>query len=98
MNCRRSFLQSLFTLVATQSAFSLPALAATGDVFQGRDVFNRILSKAKSGNWRALPLGELMGKIAKELEGTPYKSNTLEVSINREACVVNLSGLDCVTF
>lgn len=97
MNSRRKFL-TIVSLLVTTFSVSMPVWSLPGEVFQGRDVFNRILSKSKSENWRALPIGELMGKIAKELAGTPYKSKTLEVSIDGEVCVVNLSGLDCVTF
>jgi len=66
--------------------------------FKGQDVFTRIMDKASAENWRKLPIGELMGKIAMELKGTPYVGFTLEVSKDSESCVVNLSGLDCVTF
>ena len=66
--------------------------------FQGLDVFNRILDRATTATWQKLPIGELIGKIAMELEGTPYVGFTLEVSKDQEYCVINLSGLDCVTF
>lgn len=66
--------------------------------FKGEDIFNRIVSKATTEYWSKLPIGELIGKIAMELKGTPYVGFTLEVSKDVEACVVNLKGLDCVTF
>jgi len=66
--------------------------------FEGREVFDRILQKSTAGNWRQLPIGQLMGKIAMELKGTPYVGFTLELSPDAESCVVNLHGLDCVTF
>jgi len=66
--------------------------------FEGHDVFTRIVSKAASENWRRLPIGELIGKIALELKGTPYVGFTLDFSKDAEYCVVNLKGLDCVTF
>ena len=66
--------------------------------FQGQDVFMRIVNKASAEHWRRLPIGQLIGKIALELKGTPYVGFTLEVSKDREYCVVNLTGLDCVTF
>ncbi len=68
------------------------------DHFQGQDVFTRIVNKAYAENWNRLPIGELIGKIALELEGTPYVGFTLELSKDSEYCVVNLKGLDCVTF
>ena len=66
--------------------------------FDGPDVFTRIVNKAAAENWSALPIGELIGKIAMELKGTPYVGFTLELSKDQEFCVVNLKGLDCVTF
>jgi hypothetical protein len=66
--------------------------------FEGEDIFKRIVAKAAAENWRKLPIGEVIGKVAMELKGTPYVGFTLELSPDSEACVVNLKGLDCVTF
>jgi Protein of unknown function (DUF1460) len=56
------------------------------------------VNKSAAGHWEKLPIGELIGKIAMELKGTPYVGYTLELSKDSEFCVVNLKGLDCVTF
>ena len=66
--------------------------------FDGQDVFTRIVNKSSAEKWDRLPIGKLIGKIALELKGTPYVGFTLEVSKDLERCVVNLKGLDCVTF
>jgi len=66
--------------------------------FEGQDIFTRIVGKASTQKWSKLAIGELIGKIALELKDTPYVGFTLEVSKDQEACVVNLKGLDCVTF
>jgi hypothetical protein len=66
--------------------------------FEGQEILQRIVNKATSENWTNLPIGELMGKVAMEFRGTPYVGFTLEVSKDLEYCVVNLKGLDCVTF
>jgi hypothetical protein len=66
--------------------------------FDGQDIFTRIVNQAAAGNWKKLPIGELIGKIALELKGTPYVGFTLELSKDSEYCVINLKGLDCVTF
>lgn len=105
---RRAFLQSALGAFSLFSVWDLALAFASSTsgadaaqqlvAFQGEDVFNRIVAKAKANNWRALPIGELMGKIAKEFEGTPYKGGTLELSPDREVCSVNLDALDCVTF
>src|SRR5262245_57545308 len=102
---RRRFLgQSIagtFGLLATSAftrVFAAPAVEEKLEPFKGRDVFDRILTKAMEGKWSSLPIGEAIGRIARELEGTPYVGFTLELSKDRELCAVNLTGLDCVTF
>jgi hypothetical protein len=96
MQSRRSF------LLATLSTLALlhpEVFAATKlDNFIGDAVFDRIINKADHEDWKGLPIGELMGKIALELKDTPYVANTLEISLEKEMCSVNLKGLDCVTF
>ncbi len=76
----------------------LPALAEQLQHFDGEDIFTRIVKKAKAEKWKKLPIGELIGKIAMEFKDTPYVGFTLETSLDSESCVVNLKGLDCVTF
>ena len=66
--------------------------------FEGQEILQRIINKSTSENWATLPIGELIGKVAIELRGTPYLGFTLELSKDLEYCVVNLKGLDCVTF
>jgi hypothetical protein len=66
--------------------------------FKGREVFDRIVAKAVASGWTRLPIGELMGRIARELEGIPYVGFTIELSPDKEMCVVDFTGLDCVTF
>jgi hypothetical protein len=98
MTSRRFFLSSL---LAVLSSFALPDLYVYAEVpmaFKGRAVFDRILQKADCEKWRSLPIGELMGKIALELKGTPYVAGTLELSADKEVCSADLTGLDCVTF
>jgi len=100
---RREFLHRSSAL--TLGLASLPALAVLADEapaipkpFVGEDIFNRIVKKAAAENWNKLPIGDLIGKIAMEFTGTPYVGFTLEISKDTERCVVNLNGLDCVTF
>jgi hypothetical protein len=66
--------------------------------FLGEDLFARIVDKARTQKWSRLLIGELIGKIALELKDIPYVGFTLEESKDAEYCVVNLNGLDCVTF
>lgn len=95
---RRQLLQLFFGSTILASSRQFPAFAKDTALLKGEAIFERILSKARSGKWSLLPIGELTGRIAIELEGTPYVGHTLEVSIDREVCTVDLEGLDCVTF
>ncbi|MGJ8656881.1 MAG: N-acetylmuramoyl-L-alanine amidase-like domain-containing protein [Akkermansiaceae bacterium] len=78
----------------TQAAEMLPQSVT----FIGQQKFQQISQKAIAGNWRALPMGDRMAKIALELQGIPYKAYTLEIHNKIESPSVNFSGLDCWTF
>ena len=104
MTTRRDFLRysAAGTIgILASSAFN-GVFAATSaekiEPFKGADVFDRILKKALAEKWDTMPIGQTMGHVAKELEGTPYVGFTLELSKDDEVCAVNLTGLDCVTF
>jgi len=84
----------VFTSLSLQAAEMLPQSIT----FIGHKKFQQITQKAITGNWRALPMGDRMAKIALELEGVPYKAYTLEIHNNIESPSVNLHGLDCWTF
>jgi len=62
-----------------------------------RETFHKIIKQAKAEDWRSLPLGECMGNIGLLFVGTKYVTGTLEGE-GPEACRVDLTGLDCVTF
>ena len=66
--------------------------------FKGQEKFHRIARKAVKGQWGRLPMGSRMVKVAKELEGLPYKSYTLEIDNHIESPSVNFQGMDCWTF
>ncbi len=66
--------------------------------FEGDQTFERILFKARQGGWATLPIGERMGRISMELLDTPYVGHTIELDDSKEYCVIDLKGLDCVTF
>lgn len=67
-------------------------------VFKGREKFDRLVTKAREGNWNSLPLGERSVTAGRALLGTRYKSYTLEIDNRIEAPSVNFHGLDCWTF
>lgn len=77
--------------------FGAVAASPQAPAFTGQEVFDRILLRARQGQWRLLPMPDLMGKVACEFLGTPYKAFTLEFS-RREIVSANLLYLDCVTF
>jgi len=66
--------------------------------FIGQDKFYSMGKKAVKENWGSLPMGARMSRVAKELEGTPYKSYTLEIDNRIESPSVNFRGMDCWTF
>ena len=67
-------------------------------VFRGQDQFNRLVAKAKSANWPALPIGERTAAVGQALVGTRYKHFTLEIDNRIESPSVNFQGMDCWTF
>jgi hypothetical protein len=67
-------------------------------VFKGRDQFDRLVSMARRGNWKSLPIGERTATVGQALLGTRYKHFTLEIDNRIEAPSVNFKGMDCWTF
>ena len=66
--------------------------------FKGQAKFQSIARKAVQENWGQLPMSQRMVRIARELEGIPYKSYTLEIHNHVESPSVNFYGMDCWTF
>ncbi|HZE56655.1 MAG TPA: hypothetical protein VE031_02260, partial [Chthoniobacterales bacterium] len=69
------------TLGVAGAASQLPFSA----VFKGRDRFDSLVAKAKSENWKSLPIGERTATVGRALVGTRYKSFTLEIDNRLEA-------------
>ncbi len=67
-------------------------------VFKGRGTFDRLVARAESENWRALPVGERTVRVGLALAGTPYEGYTLEVDDHVESPSADFNGLDCWTF
>src|SRR5256714_4862658 len=84
----------LICSVALASASRLPFSTA----FKGQDQFNRLVAKAKAGNWKALPIGERTAAVGQALVGTRYKHFTLEIDNRIESPSANFQGMDCWTF
>jgi len=79
-------------------AFAVESRLPFSAVFKGQDQFNRLVAKAKSENWRALPIGERTAVVGQALVGTRYKHFTLEIDNRIESPSVNFQGVDCWTF
>jgi len=45
-----------------------------------------------------LPINEVIAEVGKSFTGTPYVAGTLDEYPNTEELVINITGLDCVTF
>jgi hypothetical protein len=86
----------LFVLCSV--AFASESRLPFGTVFKGQDQFNRLVAKAKAGNWKALPIGERTAAVGQALLGTRYKHFTLEIDNRIESPSVNFQGMDCWTF
>src|SRR5256886_15198396 len=84
----------LICSVALASTSRLPFTT----IFKGQDQFNRLVAKAKAGNWKALPVGERTAAVGQALVGTRYRHFTLEIDNRIESPSVNFQGVDCWTF
>lgn len=67
-------------------------------VFKGRDRFDQLAARARTENWKALPIGERTAAVGQAMVGTRYKHFTLEIDNRIEAPSVNFQGMDCWTF
>ncbi|HEU5313916.1 MAG TPA: N-acetylmuramoyl-L-alanine amidase-like domain-containing protein [Candidatus Udaeobacter sp.] len=95
MRGRKVFIP-LFLLYSV--AFASESRLPFSTVFKGQDQFNRLVAKAKAGNWKALPIGERTAAVGQALVGTRYKHFTLEIDNRIESPSVNFQGMDCWTF
>lgn len=91
----RIILSLLFLFPFSLTAGEHLPLSAT---FKGQAKFHSIARKAVKEQWGKLPMSDRMVKVAKELEGLPYKSYTLEIDNHIESPSVNFTGMDCWTF
>src|SRR5438876_12411205 len=70
-------------------AFASESRLPFSTVFKGQDQFNRLVAKAKAGNWKALPIGERTAAIGQVVVVTRYKHFTLEIENRIESPSVN---------
>ena len=95
---RRTLLKSTTALLlsGTHSHAAQPLPLAT--TYIGQTKYQRLLQKAAAESWHRLPFPQRLTRIARQLEGTPYASFTLEIHDSIESPSVNFDGLDCWTF
>ncbi|MFC2129847.1 N-acetylmuramoyl-L-alanine amidase-like domain-containing protein [Bacteroidota bacterium] len=98
---RKSIPMFLFTIIALLSSTvscGKNAKQETTGITNDKNlpVFEKIILKAKDNDWKNLAIGQRMGKIGLEMLGIQYIGGTLEVE--PEKCVIDMTGLDCVTF
>ena len=79
-------------------AFGSESRLPFNTVFKGQEQFNRLVAKAKAGNWKDLSIGERTAAVGQALVGTRYKHFTLEIDNRIESPSVNFQGMDCWTF
>jgi hypothetical protein len=91
---RRNFVLTFASLFV---AYRFKGLGKSNQISPTTSKFDRIIKSALEGNWKILPIGELIGKIATALIGTPYIEKTLDRELP-ERCIVTFDGFDCVTF
>jgi hypothetical protein len=54
--------------------------------------------KSFDASLQSLPINEVLAEVGKTFIGTPYVAGTLDENPNSEELVINITGLDCVTF
>lgn len=91
---RRKFIKYTFTgFIASVLAPGFPLMG--NETEEDKKIFLKIIEKNKQ--FSSGPLNEVIIGTGKSFIGTPYVSDTLDLSGN-EALVTNLRGLDCWTF
>ncbi len=61
-------------------------------------IFAARIAEAHAEHLEQLPIGERIVAMGKLFLGTPYVAGTLDTNANAENLIVDLRGLDCVTF
>lgn len=94
----------IFVYLIAMAVTHLPISVMGGEhlplstTFKGQAKFQSMARKAVKEKWGKLAMSTRMVTVAKELEGIPYKSYTLEIHNHVESPSVNFQGMDCWTF
>lgn len=88
-------LNHFFLLIALSALLISPELKAQDD-YEEMKCQKKL--RSLDGALAPLPLSEIMVEIGRSFMGTPYVAGTLDEDPVKESVVVNVTGLDCVTF
>lgn len=96
---RRIFLQSAVLTVGIPTLFAKAGILEGSFFLQDEDerLCRRKFEIAVSKQWIARPINEVIAEVGKTFLGTEYVANALEMP-GEERLVVNMRGLDCVSF
>lgn len=83
-------------MAAETPRHALPASTVEIDA-RDRRIFHETMAWARDERLDTLPLGEIIVRVGRRFVGTPYVPGTLDPE-GPERLVVNLRGLDCVTY
>ncbi len=94
----RRHLLHLGFLTGASSCLRAAELLPQSASFKGVDVFQKVVARAISENWAALPMGARVAQFGQALRGIRYVGWTLEIDDHTESPSANFNGLDCWTF
>ena len=99
MQSRRKFIKN--TALTSLLLTGLPGLLKANN-FDFFDDYDEVICRKKfklfaDAGLKSKPIGDAIVEIGKSFIGTDYVAGTLDKNMS-ESLVVNLSGLDCVTF
>ncbi len=99
MHSRRKFIK--ISALSALSLTALPLLAKSLNINLWDD-YDEVLCRKKfklfaDESIKSLSIGDAIGEIGKSFIGTDYVAGTLDKNMS-ESLVINLTGLDCVTF
>ena len=95
---RLRFVFFLSWSVAIVACISSCANATPQSTSADDSIFFARIALAKASQLDTLPIGERIVAVGKLFLGTPYVAGTLDIDSEQERLIVNLRGLDCVTF
>lgn len=89
---------NLFSIITFTSVIllSLGFYSAPSDDYEEMKCRKKL--KSFDASLKEHPLNEVIAEVGKSFIGTPYVAGTLDEYPNSEELVINVTGLDCVTF